>query len=465
MNDGECAFMEASAESGRTPGGPRFGGILIGSLAIGLIVRFALLPLTYEYDMYHWAVILQNINSGNGLYSLDGYFYTPVWGYVLGAMDAVWNSLLSVDVFGMKITELLGVQTMEHMNHTATVTTPEFNAFIKLMLIAVDIVVGFAVRSFVKSLTDDSRKADIGFALWFLCPIAIYMSAVQGMFDNISGLLTLLSIILVLRRHYFSGGFLLMTAILLKLYPGFALTVMIALIAVRRNSTKDCLSNMMRLFAGGLCAFAILMAPTVMDGTFAKAFTFITDRAANTSQFDQMFGILGIALGVAVMLYFTFRMLRSSKEEADGEFLRFVMMALIGGVVCNLGPQYPLVVIPVLCAYIVAVDRTYMICLLLIGTGCALEALALNNYSLLMTAASYGGWVGFDTILSGLDWTEAYIVGTSSFRSLMNTVFSMVALAGLLLAVLFCIQEWISAKSARIGSMLDWIRSIGQEGA
>lgn len=455
--------MEASAESGRTPGGPRFGGILIVSLAIGLIIRFALLPLTYEYDMYHWAVVLQNINSGNGLYSLDGYFYTPVWGYILGAMDAVWNSLLSVDVFGMKITELLGVQTMEHMNHTATVTTPEFNAFVKLMLIAVDVVVGFAIRSFVRSLTNDARKADIGFALWFLCPIAIYMSAVQGMFDNISGLLTLLSIILVLRRRYFSGGFILMTAILLKLYPGFALAVMIALIIVRRDSVRDCLLNTIRLFAGGLCAFAILMAPTVMDGTFAKAFTFITDRAVNTNQFDQMFGILGIALGVAVMLYFTLRMLRTSREEADGRFLGFAMMALIGGVICNLGPQYPLVVIPALCTYIVAVDRTYMTCLLLIGTGCALEALVLNNYSLLMSMASYGGWAGFDTILSGLDWTEAYVIGTSSFRSLMNTVFSMVALAGLLLAIMFCIQGWISARSARIGRLLNRIRSIGPE--
>lgn len=457
--------METGEESARTPKNPRFGRILVCSLAIGLIVRFALIPLTYEYDMYHWAVVLQNINSGNGLYSLDGYFYTPVWGYILGAMDAVWNNILSIDVFGMKITELLGVQTMEHMNHTATVTTPEFNAFVKLMLIAVDVVVGFAVRSFVRSLTGDDRKADFGFAIWFLCPIAIYMSAVQGMFDNISGLLTLLSIILVMRRHYFPGGFLLMTAILLKLYPGFALTVMIAFIFVRRENTADFLSGLVTLFAGGLCSFAVLMAPTFMDGTFAKAFTFITDRAANTSSFDQAFGIIGMVLGVSVMLFFTALMLRSGKEDSDRNFVRYVMLALVGGVICNLGPQYPLVVMPLLCAYIAAVDRTYMVCWILIGAGCAMEALVLNNYSLLMTAASYGGWVGFDTVLSGLDWTEAYVFGTSSFRSLMNTVFSMVSLAGLLLSILFCIQGRISERSPVLGGALRRIRSIGSGGA
>lgn len=457
--------MEMGADSEKIRKNPTIGRILILSLVIGLAVRFALIPLTYEYDMYHWAVVLQNINSGDGLYSLDGYFYTPVWGYILGAMDAVWNNLLSVDVFGMKVSELLGVQTMEHMNHTATVTTLEFNAFVKLMLIAVDVVVGFAVRSFVRSLTNDERKADMGFALWFLCPIAIYMSAIQGMFDNISGLLTLLSIVLVLREHYLPGGFVLASAILLKLYPAFALPVIIALILVRHGCTKRCLKDMACLFAGGLSAFAVIMAPTVMDGTFTKAFTFITDRAANTNSFDMAFGYLSIAIGVAIMLFFTALMLRSNREDANRDFIKYAMLALVGGVVCNLGPQYPLVVIPLLCAYVAAMDRTYFICWLLIGAGCALQALVLNNYSLLMPLASYGGWIGFDTVLSGLEWTEAYIIGAASFRSLMNTVFSMVSLAGLFLCVLFCHQDRIASRFPRIGGALTGLRSIGSGGA
>ena len=165
------------------------------------------------------------------------------------------------------------------------------------------------------------------------------------------------------------------------------------------------------------------------------------------------------------MLFFTALMLRSNREDANRDFIKYAMLALVGGVVCNLGPQYPLVVIPLLCTYIAAMDRTYFICWLLIGAGCALQALVLNNYSLLMPLASYGGWIGFDTILSGLEWTEAYIIGAASFRSLMNTVFSMVSLAGLFLCVLFCLQNRIASRFPRIGDALTGLRSIGSGGA
>ena len=422
------------------------------------------MPLTYEYDIYHWAMIVQNINSGNGLYELNGYFYTPVWGYVLSSIDAFWNTFLSIDVFGMRIPELLDVENMANMNHVATITSPKFNFALKTPLVLIDLAVGAAVYSIVRTMTGDRRKAEIGFALWFLCPVAIYMSAIQGMFDNLAGLLTLLSVILVLRRHYYIGGMLLMTGILLKLYPGFALTVIIALIYARRENVSGMVKDIATLFAGGISGFLIIMLPTMLDGTFWYAFTFITDRSGGFSGFDGMFWLLGIAISAVVMIYFTIAMARTAREEADRAFLRYVMLALVGGIIANLGPQYPLTVLPLMCVYIAAVDRSYFVCWLLIGVGCALQALVLNNYSLLMTMASYWGWPSFDTILWGLDWTETYIIGTGSFRSMMNTVFSMVAFTGLVLAVLFEFQERLDVRCPPVGRALGRIRSVRQPG-
>ncbi len=428
------------------------GRLFLFSLLVGLAVRFVVLPLTYEYDIYHWAVVIQNIESGTGLYTLDGYYYTPVWGYILGAVDAFWNAFLSIDVFGTQVHELLGVQNMENMNHVATITTPAFNTALKMFLIIVDVIVGLAVRRIATDLTDDARKGDIAFALWFLCPIAIYMSSVQGTFDSISGLLTMLSVMLVLRERYFAGGFMLSLGILLKLYPGFALPVIVALIYSRGKRADGMLGNLAMLFAGGIVAFMIVMAPTFADGTFMSAFTFITDRSGGGSLMESLFGTAGIIIALVLMVVFTVAMARS--RDPDGTFVGYAMLALIGGIFANLGPQYPLVVIPLLCVYIATNDRSYVTCWILIGFGCFLEALVLNNYSLLMSTASYWGWPSFGTILSGLDWTEAYIFRTSSFRSLANTVFLLVGAAGLVLALLYPYEDRIAERFPKIASAI-----------
>ncbi len=454
--------MASGYARGRLFWGLNCGRLFLFSLLVGLAVRFAVLPLTYEYDIYHWAVVIQNIESGVGLYTLDGYYYTPVWGYILGAMDAFWNAFLSIDVFGTQVYQLLGVQTMENMNHVATITTPEFNTAVKFFLIIVDVIVGLAVRRIATDLTDDAKKGDIAFALWFLCPIAIYMSSVQGTFDSISGLLTVLSVILVLRERYFAGGFMLSLGILLKLYPGFALPVMVALIYSRGRRADGMLRNLAMLFAGGIAAFLIIMAPTFVDGTFMDAFTLITDRSDGGSLMDSLFGMAGIVIALVLMVVFTVAMARS--DDPDGSFLRYAMLALVGGIFANLGPQYPLVVIPLLCVYIATTDRSYVTCWALIGFGCFLEALVLNNYSLLMSAASYWGWPSFDTVLSGLDWTEAYIFGTSSFRSIANSVFLLVSVAGLALALLYPYEGRIAERFPKIASAIHRTR-FGTEGS
>ena len=59
---------------------PRFlSGLTLKVLIIGLAIRFVLMPLlTYPFDVEHWAIIIQNIESGNGLFGLTGYFYTQI---------------------------------------------------------------------------------------------------------------------------------------------------------------------------------------------------------------------------------------------------------------------------------------------------------------------------------------------------------------------------------------------------
>ncbi|WP_400205546.1 hypothetical protein [Methanomethylophilus alvi] len=77
-------------------------------------------------------MIIQNIDSGNGLYELFGYYYTPVWGYIMGFIDMFSNTFLSVSELGTHVSGLLTVEDLENMRHVATVTSPEFNALMKI---------------------------------------------------------------------------------------------------------------------------------------------------------------------------------------------------------------------------------------------------------------------------------------------------------------------------------------------
>ena len=43
-----------------------------------------MMTLAYTFDTNYWAIVTRNIQMGEGLYGLRGYYYTPVWGYILG---------------------------------------------------------------------------------------------------------------------------------------------------------------------------------------------------------------------------------------------------------------------------------------------------------------------------------------------------------------------------------------------
>ena len=60
---------------------------------IALAVRLIIMPLvSHDFDIYHWALVIENIQTGDELYGLDGYYYTPTWGYVLAFFSLMVSS-------------------------------------------------------------------------------------------------------------------------------------------------------------------------------------------------------------------------------------------------------------------------------------------------------------------------------------------------------------------------------------
>lgn len=452
-------MMSSDDSSTETGGQRRLSRRLALFLVVGLAIRFICAPLlTYDYDIYHWAVIMQNIDSGNGLYELTGYFYTPVWGYIMGAILMFWNLFLRIDVFGMKFTSFLGIEDMEHIYHISTITSPEFNIAMKVPLILVDVLVGYLVYRLTMDMTGDKRKSEYAFGLWFLCPIILYMSGVQAMFDNISALFLLLCIMFVLKDRYFIAGVFLALATLLKLFPVVCAFVLILYVLKRYSERKDVMMKLGLAVAGGIVAVLVIMMPNIIQGNLDQTLTLITDRS-------DRYGIRNYLLymmGLIFELFIAYRFYKEDNEDLDRKLVRYILYATVCSMAFAYAPQYVIVVIPFLVVTI-QFDKGYRICWWLIGIGAMISALALNNFSLLSSVSAFWNLIPADTVISLMHAFEAGPWGLSA-ENILNAIGFVLEYVGMVLAILIMMEGWLVGKYPSLISFFDRIRK-GPEGA
>lgn len=429
-----------------------FSRLLLVFLVTGLVLRFICAPLlTYDYDMYHWAVIMQNIDSGNRLYELTGYFYTPVWGYIMGAVLMIWNTFFTIDVFGMKFTSFLGIEDMEHIYHISTVTSPEFNLAMKIPLILVDLLVGYLIYKIVKQYTNDGKKADIAFGLWFLCPIVLYMSGIQGMFDNISALLILLCIMLIIKDDYFLGGFIFSLAVLLKMFPGACAFILILYVIKKYPERREACTRLSLAVIGGISAIIAVMIPNIINGDFAQTVTMITDRS-------DRFGLLGLLpyiLGIVLELLIAYRFSKETSDDIDRKLTIYITYATVCSMLFAYAPQYAIVAIPFIVISIMFDDR-YRLCWVLVGAGAFISALALNNFSLLSSISAYWNIIPANVIIDLMNGFEAGVLGIS-WEFVLNAIGFVIEYIGLILIVMMAFERELVERFPPLSSFFKFI--------
>ena len=137
------------------------------AILILVAVHLLLMPFCVEYDVNYWTYVTRNIRAGYGLYELDGYYYTPVWGYIISLVNLVCTylapglGLLAVRVFGA-----LGVETIDPTYFTtATTASLSFAYIIKIPLMLSNIAMAYLVHWLVLDATDSRRKAMVASSL------------------------------------------------------------------------------------------------------------------------------------------------------------------------------------------------------------------------------------------------------------------------------------------------------------
>ncbi len=372
--------------------------------AAGIAVRFLIIPfMGVGYDSDFWATIIRNLDSGQGLYGLEGYYYTPVWGYVLSFESAFHELFSHIDVMGLRVPEAFPLESFTDWFFSSTVTSVAFNAWVKVPFVICDLIVGYLIYWLIKDKTNDMRKATIGFALWFLCPLVIGVTAISGMFDTFSVLFILLCIIMIRKDKLFLGGVLFSFAVLTKFFPFYFVFILIAYILVMHRGDGRALRSVGTAAAGAVIAFVVLMAPQIAEGQLAESLLFITARATAGdgiigTEFVFNWAVAVYIAAAAVSAFLAYRLWKKGRDELDDSFFKYALVMTAFLFVYPPAPQYLVLLIPFLAIFIVTKDHMFKWSWLLVSAGGLCFILA-GNYVLLMSLGAFTDLMSLDHIM------------------------------------------------------------------
>ena len=255
----------------------RTGHPLLAIILLGVIIRLILAPtLTFNIDIAYWAEVIDVFQNGFGLYGTAGYYYTPIWGYCLGFIAFVMQ-ILGIADFGTFAPELYHLVN-EGFKISSFVTSVEFNTILKLLLIAVDVAAGIVIYRFVMKHTEDGKKGCLAVLLWMLSPLVITQSSVHGMFDNISALLILLTVMSAIDRRYFIAGALFALAVLTKFFPLFFVFLLIAYVLRKEGADVNGARKLLKAVTGFIVTAVIVYIPNIINRDFWDSFYFLAYR-------------------------------------------------------------------------------------------------------------------------------------------------------------------------------------------
>ena len=240
----------------------------------GLILRYAVgTVLTYPRDIASWIINTENFQMGEDIYSLPGHYYTPGWGYVMAILTAI------ASFTGMPISKYVSDFTGDTaaLPWYTTLPTLEYALTIKTFLFIVDLLVAVVLYRIGLKTTGSEKWGVIMFAVWFLCPFTIIISAIRVMFENVEILFMLLSLYMMLSRRPAMAGAMMGISLMFKPYGIFLGILLIGYAFAQSQSFR----YTGRYIAFAILAVTVLMLPVILTGGFDESMIWLTARSDN----------------------------------------------------------------------------------------------------------------------------------------------------------------------------------------
>lgn len=434
--------------------------MVVALAIVSLVVHLVLTVFfSHTFDSEYWLIIIQNIENGNGLYDLNGYYYTPVWGYFLSFIDALIQASGSIPVLGDRFTDIIMIE--DYNGFQAILASPDINFLLKLPLSVCDVVVGVLLYIIVQRYTGSERKGTIAMVLWSFCPIVVYMSAIQGQFDTISVLLLLVTILLIRDNNLLLAGLVFALATWLKIFPGVCLLVLIGYAIARHRGSQPALRSALPFVAGFAVMSAIIFLPQIMDGTLHLTLSFLTSRTSEYSIMSTVRMAFVLLIIVLMMVFMTRGILRKDAQDADRLVFLYCGLIATMATIVQWGYQYAPSAIGfiIIFAMMSTNTRWYGVLYLLVMVFTFLEALFWVNYSALFIASEFLGISDPSWLLSSaIDFIVG--LGSDSASGPMGH-FAQIWHIAMIVFFILGMLDMARGHNARLDGVSDWVRSFG----
>jgi hypothetical protein len=440
------------------------GHPLLAVVLAGIILRLLITSLSMIYDTNYWALVIRNIDSGNGLYGLDGYFYTPVWGYLLALEEWFNDSFLNLGESAVRVSEIVYFENGDHQT-TAMITSVAFGYLVKLPLALSDLILAWLCMGAVEDRTGDRKKAVRAFALVFLSATVLGSSAIIGMPDTVGAVFMMLCIRLTQKRLPVLAGICFSLSVLTKFFPFFIIFPLVGYILARdKDDVRRGMAQVALSAAGALIALAVVLAPQISDGTVGECFRFITDRMGisfGDSAGSRLAGAARVAVFIAIIAVACLVGRRAYREavsskDADRALYRY-SLAMVS--MCMLYPpatQYLVAVIPLLACCAAGGDRRLMASWKLLSIGAAV----IFTVSLCTHLMPIAVWTDFLDVSSLAHWYDVWNAGPGVL-SIWNAQFvigSVIQYMGVLAALIVIfeaeVRRYLGGFGRRIADIL-----------
>lgn len=267
-------------------------------VSTGIVLRLVVgLFFTYPIEDNYWILASTNFTMGEGLYGVPGYYYLPVWGYVLSLITIVAN------FFGISYGQYYDDIGNAIRDCDVIVPSIEYSFLVRICLTILDLLVAYLIYRIGMKITGSERKSLVMASIWFLCPLTIAISSVRLMFENLEIFLLLASMLLMMEKKPLLSGTMMGACLLSKQFGVFAALILVGYAYAQSRSIR----YVMQYLAGVLLSVLVLMAPIIINGDLEASMHWLTSRVdAGTSTSLFNLSIFISPLIALITLYITY---------------------------------------------------------------------------------------------------------------------------------------------------------------
>ena len=419
--------------------------------AFSFVICMILSMYFHHFDSAHWMFTVDSIESGNGVYELNGFYYPPLYGYILSflAMVADILAIPMIAVFPTDTSVPAGMGSYMYYN-------PAFPILYKCVDALASIAIAVLLFDLVKDYTGNERTAYRMSLIWLICPIVIHMTAIQGQFDVLAIMTGLMCLSALRKENYFLAGALFAISVLLKVFMGPCIVAFVIYIWAKKGKNLGSMRYVAYAAIGALIVTVITYIPLFADGTWQYSITFFSDRAGRV-WYMTLITMLGILPMLGMMILCAYHMI---EDTEDNERNLIVWTALLFGMAASIAPGYqygPWISACIILMWTVMDDkRLYNKLYWCTALASTLTAITITHFYQMMMGSYFWGFPDYVNVAE-------LALAANPVMSVVATIISIIYVLALILAMVITLMSLFEGRWDVLDSISERIRSTEGE--